>query len=366
MAYDVNTGMITGEVSVHDVQQALDTSENRVGALHGFGEIADKINKWAKYKPVYNTQKFYTGQAEKVEGVWEWKESADWWKGSDNKCGIEHMTYNTFTDCMDAIDNQTAVWSYNRGSTTAPYRLADYLQYNHNARAPFSSFDVYNIDTSTQKPIKVSFEHDQSQPTVLQLSDLGITNFYITVAFFEKSGTTRGACKLIHSFNKKLGDLADSEEVMISIPYEDTDTGGYHGKLVDGRTYYMYAFLSQLKYTIAETPNSDHIYNYIPLPTTDADYGLQRTEVTITNTTTVYRIIIDPTPTENNHVVNWEIRMYHGTTSTQGTLFLYVRDNRGTWQKNGDRNVSFANAGSGTDEINDWAILQSVFFSQLG
>lgn len=115
----------TTDLSVMHVRNILSYPSTDVGTLcGGVAACAEKINKWAKYKPVrYNFSD---------------NRPSDWWKAQDGNCGLNVPVYTTIEALITAIKNNTAMWNYMppRGGSSEPFRLGDYRGYNHNAINP--------------------------------------------------------------------------------------------------------------------------------------------------------------------------------------------------------------------------------------
>ena len=100
-------------ITVTKVQEALITKANDVGQLCK----SDKVNKWAKYKPVI---------------------SDDVTRKSTDLPYISGMNYSGIQDTIQNIalaENGEYGWNYEK-PTVGPYRLGDFVKYNHQAVCP--------------------------------------------------------------------------------------------------------------------------------------------------------------------------------------------------------------------------------------
>lgn len=171
--------MITGPVSVYDVQRCFGTSRNDVGDL--IANVA--INKWAKYKPVR------TPVIDTVTGQWNantlrWLSGASWWK-ADGMCGLSTVVASEFGDpetstsfAYKLIHGQLG-WSYNRpgGGASQPYRLQDFASYNHLAQQPYGDIGSTTIYLDQYGAGQIDWEVlSFNDDTNLQLSDFSIPN----------------------------------------------------------------------------------------------------------------------------------------------------------------------------------------------
>lgn len=134
-----NNGIITKPINVRaDIAYVLGRSTGDVGQLCGDvdanGTPVNRINKWAKYKPVINTLIDTTGQLDVSTGGWA--ANSDWWKGSDihHLCGFTIPQYAALTEIIGTDD----VWEYLRPTGTHWKRVFDFHQYNHNAERPYT------------------------------------------------------------------------------------------------------------------------------------------------------------------------------------------------------------------------------------
>ena len=146
MAYDGNTQKISAPVSVHDVQQALGSTNSDVGTLCK----DNTINKWAKYKPVF------LSAIDTITGQWNaalsrWLSAATWWRGDRTsgqvyrrECGFQIPSVDYATDYRSQIyyyDNTAAPGVYSAPANIpngewqrlqpTTYRLADFALYKH-------------------------------------------------------------------------------------------------------------------------------------------------------------------------------------------------------------------------------------------
>lgn len=91
------------------------------------------INMWSKRKPV----RLPTASPNR---------SGDWWKSSARNCGIAPTFVNDYRKIPQLVEAGTD-WVYESpiGGQGSPYRLADFMEYNHKATSPISSFSVPSL-----------------------------------------------------------------------------------------------------------------------------------------------------------------------------------------------------------------------------
>ena len=130
-------GIIQAPISIADVKTTLGETSNNLAALCR----SDKINMWAKYKPV-ELNKPFTSDEFDFENR-KWRDNATWYRGADFEgvgiCGIKIAHSSTLQSLTELYDKGQSNWSRVKvGSTFAcPYRLSDFVGYKHAATAPF-------------------------------------------------------------------------------------------------------------------------------------------------------------------------------------------------------------------------------------
>ena len=130
-------GIIQAPVTITDVKTALGETSNDLATLCR----SDKINMWAKYKPV-ELNKTFTSDEFDFENR-KWRDNATWYRGADFEgvgiCGIKIAHSSTLQSLTELYDKGQSNWSRVKvGSTFAcPYRLSDFIGYKHAATAPF-------------------------------------------------------------------------------------------------------------------------------------------------------------------------------------------------------------------------------------
>ena len=130
-------GIIQAPVTITDVKTALGETSNDLATLCR----SDKINMWAKYKPV-ELNKTFTSDEFDFENR-KWRDNATWYRGADFEgvgiCGIKIAHSSTLQSLTELYDKGQSNWSRVKvGSTfVCPYRLSDFIGYKHAATAPF-------------------------------------------------------------------------------------------------------------------------------------------------------------------------------------------------------------------------------------
>ncbi|MBE6289187.1 MAG: hypothetical protein E7100_02980 [Bacteroidaceae bacterium] len=172
-------GIIVWPVSVYDISKRTRRASDDLGVLCGDNPM---INKFAKYKPVRYAEKNTKPQlnADKT-----WKDSADWWRGDDGKCGLNVNVYDTEYKLTQGFESD---WGYlpPRGKSVTPkehYRQIDFNYYNHSAQMPFRATimgDAYDEDgyaifyitnTADRKAVFCQYTFPQDD-TAVKIEDL--------------------------------------------------------------------------------------------------------------------------------------------------------------------------------------------------
>lgn len=178
-----SNGKITAPVSLHaDVYSVLGISKSGTFYDLGYacGNSHGKINPWSKYKPVNYDGIDTSGKT--------------WWKGRDGNCGINIHRLNNYQDAVNYANGSMNGWVYSAPSGGSnPYRLTDFVGYNHNAVAPVSGFScpttVSNQSTTTSFTCTAMIISQSSEEN-LSLGDFQlIADCYFGVYVKQRSGS---------------------------------------------------------------------------------------------------------------------------------------------------------------------------------
>lgn len=189
MAYNSETGIITGPVSINDVQRALGVSSNNVATLC----THQNINIWAMYKPVDNSILLpdYMNQWNSIQKVWN--PNANWFHGTQAagwRYGLSFTGYNSIASLVAAYDNATDNmngWTYHRPrvATNSKPRLSDFASYNHKAAQLGAGFIVSSpvgIDSNLKGTLVASFSYSPTGTNNITPENLFGSNIYFGVA----------------------------------------------------------------------------------------------------------------------------------------------------------------------------------------
>ena len=122
-------GIVQAPVTIADVKTALGETSNDLAALCR----SDKINMWAKYKPV-ELNKTFTSDEFDFENR-KWRDNATWYRGADFEgvgiCGIKIAHSSTLQSLTELYDKGQSNWSRVKVDSTfaCPYRLSDFVGY---------------------------------------------------------------------------------------------------------------------------------------------------------------------------------------------------------------------------------------------
>lgn len=312
-----------------DIQAVLGESSGSTEVLCK----SNKINKWAKYKPVVKNLAFTTDQLASDK---TWLSSATWWKGTDGNCGITYTSYTTVAATRTAIINKTAIWSYTKpsGGASSPYRLTDFNQYDHNAKPPTTEVNAGDAQMKTGAKLTITAIGTADNGAWLKLNRVGnFANYYYLAAIYDGSGNL----KLLQTTSKKVGQFTDAESIEIEIPYSS-----YSLIFSQNTTYYVFMMLSSVTYSAATSAQSG---TYVPLPTDKGDYGMQAGSFKAVSDT-AYAYVKGYTIGSQSTGVNWQVDLYGAGQPTSTTLRLIYASNGNP--VSGDRRSATLNFANGT------------------
>lgn len=131
-----SNGIITAPIDIEsDVASVLGVNSSDLGELC----TSNKINMWSKFKPV------------PVNNPNETIINSNWWKGTDNLCGLN---IPTASGSPDSIYN--SAWSYKILGSDNWKELLSFEGYNHNSTFPLTGW-LPSSDVSLQKPNSILY-----------------------------------------------------------------------------------------------------------------------------------------------------------------------------------------------------------------
>lgn len=128
---------------------------------------APTINMWAKYKP--------------VPYAFTSVRPTDWWRGSDNKCGIAYTIYPNVATLFDAANSNIVHYKHDfpKGGDSEPFRAGDFAGYNTDSKAPVYSIRI-DATTTVEQGIKI-----YTNGLIVDANNLHITDVWSTSNFQE-------------------------------------------------------------------------------------------------------------------------------------------------------------------------------------
>jgi len=277
----------TFEKNVGDVQVAVGNTSEELETVIKNGNI----KPWAKYKPVRYTNWDTDGQLASDN---TWKSSADWWRGSDGKCGLD---ITVFTDLGDPSNSNTFLgklkngqlaWGYNRprgGSYNEPFRILDFNCYNAEADSPIGGVEDTDVWLDNNNRFQLDYDISVGKYclslTDIRISDVSLQQFYLGLLMW--SGN-RWFC--LTSINRLGGDSA-------SIIIENAS--GLEG------TWHVMPFFSSRKYVIGDNFQTG---TYLSASITQA------TTITVHKSGTLYQVLTTAYWSASNKVT-FEVTCYN-------------------------------------------------------
>ena len=225
-------GYISSPVTLADIRAVLHRSDGRLSLLVQNGDI----NPFSKYKPIRRSDATFISQ-EGSDG--EWNASADWWKNTDGKCGLSFEVSedpgdpnNTLTFLGKLKAGQLG-WSYARPrglSYNEPYRILDWLGYNHNASPVVGDLgSAGGTITVSPSPSGVSANFSYEVPDSFSDDNLTLSDFsHKNVSFRDyRLGILmwkgNGSPWIVVTSENAIGD-SGSADVKTKLGYDDVGT----------------------------------------------------------------------------------------------------------------------------------------------
>ena len=175
-------------VSIMNVRNCLAYPSTDLGTLCS----CNKINKWAKYKPVrYN---------------FTYNRPSDWWKAGDNSCGFD-LTSAKLSNSADYDGMINKTWNYlqPRGGESEPFRLGDFCGYNPDARVQYVCMPPPNAEQQRELVIPFQEEYVENSLTLLDLEErIGVSGLHIGCALKYNNYVQYGSTSLTGGGNKSI------------------------------------------------------------------------------------------------------------------------------------------------------------------
>lgn len=163
-------------ITVAEIGSCIGSSSKDVGTL----VLHSNVNMWSRKKPVHISSP-------------EPNRSLEWWKGTENNCGINPPArVSTFAAVKALYDGGLNGWSYTKPATY--YRMLDFDGYYHDATPQINGLKapptiLSGNDISVSVGIRES-DLDSSGSGSLDMSEItvdgvSLNNWYIGIALFE-------------------------------------------------------------------------------------------------------------------------------------------------------------------------------------
>ncbi len=179
----------------------------------------NRINKWAKYKPVKQSGLDFASQR---NADFTWKDTANWWKAYNEQCGLTFDTYESigantiattgfFHDLLAGLLS----WGYEPptgGINQYPFRMFDFLQYDHNAPKPVTGvFDNLQLYGGGKLTVQLDTAKDSNgfgiEPKDLVINNSAVSGWYVGILIWKSNSLFSYAFS-----DDTIGNGADSVE----------------------------------------------------------------------------------------------------------------------------------------------------------
>ena len=204
-----SNGKITAPVSVNDVQHVTGNSSTDLGTLCK----GPNIKMWAKYKPVIFGSLDTLAALNSQIKQWNPNASAanQWWKATNGDYGLTYSTAmvsvsaatttamkNALSSLALLVNGNANGWGYAKpaGGLASPYRLTDFLEYNHNVSNPVAGSATSDVVAGRTTGYTVGMGIIRTEPTSIESRDYlvqeDITNYSLNLGFaiFKLAGST--------------------------------------------------------------------------------------------------------------------------------------------------------------------------------
>lgn len=253
----VTNGKVTAPVSIADIQQVLGVNSGDLGTLCR----SDKINMWAKFKPVPNTMPTYMEQWDASNSRWKTEDelgnTTPWWKGRNGNYGLSfanaivsvslgsHNTAAAFEDLALKIDGNANGWAMESLGSADWARMTDFAGYRPQSSLPFSGISASDISATTSSEYTVFLsmrqwaDTDISQRDYILPDDISQYTLHMGFVIYKKTENVYNA----------IAWVTDTEWRGMGIAIDNQSDGiKYYGdsyvesKLKEGETYYILPF----------------------------------------------------------------------------------------------------------------------------
>lgn len=269
---------LAAPISFSKVNTALGTSHTDLGTL-----VKDaNIKMWAKYKPVVWASVNTLGALNSGSTTWNPNAASNlqWWKATNGNYGLDYSNaivnvgigtsgvITALSAIAAKIDGGANGWGYTKpsGGSSSPYRLTDFLQYNHATANPIRSAQTNNVSASTTSVYTINCEimraamTNITQRDYLIPEDISQYTLYMGIAVFKKSGSTYSPIAWVFGATSWIGAgirYSDQTDGIIS-----DDDSKVATALKDGGTYYVLPIFATAELAQpAASPGTTDVHN---------------------------------------------------------------------------------------------------------
>lgn len=182
-----SNGKITAPINIEtDIYAVLGIGPTANGYDLGYAcsNAHGKINIWSRCKPLR-----WTSMDVNLT-------NSNWWKGSDDNCGLLPKMVSGYTGIPDAMDGNLNGWEYQPPTGgNVPFRALDFDGYYHNARPPVRSFEVIPTKVENKQGSQfgasaVSFRPPDPNVILdeLTLNNFGLSDYYFGIYVKQDNG----------------------------------------------------------------------------------------------------------------------------------------------------------------------------------
>ena len=217
MCYVVDGATKIGQSALGDIEKALGrTCKSQIQLISDIdsgGNRVNKINKWARFKPIVRPSVDYSNQLKAVTGGHAWKTPSElaseskvpWWIGSDGQCGLAFTHYGSLgTQTIastgffhDLLQSGGVPWSYTPPTASQNLRTYDFHKYFAGAAKPVEGVeDSYQLTQNGTLTIRLTTNRGYSDKfgndVALSLSDftingIAVNDFYVGLLIYRSS-----------------------------------------------------------------------------------------------------------------------------------------------------------------------------------
>lgn len=257
----------------------LNPPDNNASSLF----TSNNINIWSKWKPVnYNTfSKLTESQLASVS------------------YGITVPSYTSLSSLIAFYTNGTR-YTYTRpyNTSSSPYRLGDFSEYNHSALPPISSISSVSNVLDTASSFSVSLNASVTDSSMLSFANLGLGNYYLGIVVVASDGNYR-----VYSSSLTVNNIIGNGNGLSFSVANFSTTSSY---------YKVYPFITPTQSITEATSFSGTLY---PMDSVSS--------ITI-NIVTSYEVNIDNVENIDLGIISYDVTLSNNTSSSVTFTYCIV------------------------------------------